>query len=67
MTYTIQLKHTVGQDVWIIPFNTKGKIIEISINSSRIIFEVRHIQGSSIYFSYLYEDELEEYKAQDLL
>lgn len=67
MSYTTTFKYTIGQDVWIVPFGTKGKILEISINSSRIIFEVRYFLGTSIYISYLYEDELEDYKAQDLL
>lgn len=67
MSYTITLRHTIGQEVWILPFDTRGKIIEISINASRIVFEVRYIQGSSICFSYLYEDELEAYKGQDTL
>lgn len=67
MSYTITFKYTIGQDVWIVPFDTKGKILEISINSSRIIYEVRYFQETSICISYLYEEELENYTAQDLL
>lgn len=67
MNYTIKFRYTVGQEVWIIPFSTKGRIIEISIHLRGIVYEVRHISGDRISFSYLYEDELENYTKQDKL
>lgn len=67
MSYTIKLPFTLNQNVWITPFNKKGKIIEIHLMRSHIVYEVRHFQEESIAISYLYEEELENYTAQDLL
>ena len=65
--YMIYLDFTLDQDVWILPFSVKGKIVEIHLMRGMTVYEVRHIRETSIAISFLYQEELEEYKEQDIL